>query len=261
MIRGRRMLRSAVLGSWLPITLLAGWWYISAHSVNPYFPPLQQILDRLVRIWVHGGISDHLLPSLNRFAVAYVVAVLAGLAIGATLWRLPVLATALHPVIYFLYVLPSVALLPVFMLIFGLGAPMMVAIIIWTAVWPVLLNTVDGLRATDTVKLDLARSMNLSGIQTLRLVVIPSASPQIFAGMRTALQYGVILMVVSEFAGATEGIGYFILHAQQTYRTLDMWTGVLILGVVGSILNFLFIRIERRILRWHYHARTGLSLV
>jgi ABC-type nitrate/sulfonate/bicarbonate transport system permease component len=138
---------------------------------------------------------------------------------------------------------------------------MKVWIIFFTAVWPVLLNSVDGLRGTDSVKLDLARSMNLTTLQTLRLVVLPSAAPQIFAGLRTALQFGIILMVVSEFAAATQGIGYFILYAQQTFRTMDMWTGIIVLGVVGSILNFLFLRLERRVLQWHYRARTALNLV
>jgi ABC-type nitrate/sulfonate/bicarbonate transport system permease component len=261
MIRARRMALTLVLGVWLPIVLIAAWWFGSANSFSPYFPPLSNILDRLQKVWFFDGITEDLLPSLGHLAVGYLLAAVVGIGVGALLWRLPPLATALHPVIYFLYVLPSPALLPAVMLIFGLGSAMKIWIIFFTAVWPVLLNTVDGLRGTDGVKLDLARTMNLSTLQTLRLVVVPSAAPQIFAGLRTALQFGIILMVVSEFAAATQGIGYFILYAQQSFRSLDMWTGIIVLGVVGSLLNLLFLRLERRVLSWHYRARTALSQV
>jgi ABC-type nitrate/sulfonate/bicarbonate transport system permease component len=261
MTRAWRLAGTLVLGIWLPIALITAWWYGSADSLDPYFPALQIILKRLADLWFFDGIVQNLLPSLSHLAVGYVFAGVVGIGVGAILWRLPSLAAALHPVIYFLYVLPSPALLPAVMLVFGLGTGMKVWIIFFTAVWPVLLNTVDGLRGTDSVKLDLAKSMNLTTLQTLRLVVIPSAAPQIFAGLRTALQFGIILMVVSEFAAATQGIGYFILYAQQTFRITDMWTGILVLGVVGSILNFLFLRLERRVLQWHYRARTALNRV
>lgn len=261
MTPARRIVLTLLLGVWLPILLVALWWDESADSLSPYFPPLQTILTQLKAVWFWDGIIENLVPSLEHLVGGYLLAAAVGIGVGAILWRLPALATALHPVIYFLYVLPSPALLPAVMLIFGLGTAMKVWIIFFTAVWPVLLNTVDGLRGTDSVKLDLARSMNLSTLQTLRMVVIPAASPQIFAGFRTALQFGIILMVVGEFAAATQGIGYFILYAQQSFRVTDMWTGIIVLGVVGSILNFLFLRLERWVLRWHYRARTALNLV
>ena len=261
MTRAGRLAVTLLLGIWLPIALIAYWWVSSADSFDPYFPSLQIILTRLTDLWIWTGVTTDLLPSLGHLALGYLFAAVVGIGIGALLWRLPPLATALHPVMYFLYVLPSPALLPAVMLLFGLGTAMKVWIIFFTAVWPILLNTVDGMRATDTVKLELARSMNLSTFQTLVRVVIPSASPQIFAGLRTGLQFGIILMVVSEFAAATSGIGYFILYAQQTFRITDMWTGIIVLGVVGSILNFLFLRLERRVLRWHYRARTALNRV
>lgn len=259
MIRARRVALTTLLGIWLPIVLVVLWWYTSADSLSPYFPPLETILTQLKAVWFFDGVIENLLPSLGHLAVGYLLATVVGITAGALLWRLPVLATAAHPVIYFLYVLPSPVLLPAVMLLFGLGTAMKVWIIFFTAVWPVLLNTVDGLRGTDPVKLDLAASMQLSTVETLRYVVIPSASPQIFAGLRTALQFGIILMVVSEFAAATEGIGYFILYAQQAFRVTDMWTGIIVLGVVGSLLNFLFLRLERRVISWHYRARTALN--
>jgi ABC-type nitrate/sulfonate/bicarbonate transport system permease component len=261
MIRARRLIGTLLLGIWLPIALVALWWITSANSINTYFPPLQTILTRLTEVWFPDGIVDNLLPSLRNLAYGYLLAAVVGIAVAALLWRVPALTRAFHPVIYFLNVLPSPALLPAVILLFGLGVSMKVWIIFFTVVWPVLLNSIDGMRGTDPVKLDVARALNLTTLQTLRRVVLPAAAPQIVAGLRTGLQFGIILMVVSEFAAATSGIGYFILYAQQTFRVTDMWTGIIVLGIVGSILNYLFLRVERRVLRWHYRSRTALNLV
>jgi sulfonate transport system permease protein len=255
----RRYVGTVAIGVWLPILLIAWWWVGSAGSTSNFFPPLAEILARLRELWFFDHATSDLLPSLGNLALGYVLAAVVGIAGGALLWRLPRLADAAHPVIYFLYVLPSPALLPAVILIFGIGTTMKVWIIFFTAVWPVLLNTVDGMRGTDGVKLDLARTLRMGTASTLWRVVLPAASPQIVAGLRTALQFAIILMVVSEFAAATSGIGYFILYAQQTFAVTDMWTGILVLGVVGSLLNFLFLRLERRVLRWHHRARTPLT--
>ncbi|GAB3365393.1 ABC transporter permease [Modestobacter lapidis] len=253
-------LRSLLVHLWLPVALIALWWVASASSTSPFFPPLSEIVGRLQELWFFEHTRSDLLPSLRNLALGYAAAAVIGISAGALLWRVRPIATAAHPVIYFLYVLPAPALLPAVILIFGIGVEMKVWIIFFTCVWPVLLNTLDGMRGTDKVKLDVASALRLNTWDTMRRVVLPAASPQIFAGLRTALAFGIILMVVSEMAAATQGIGYFILYAQQTFETLDMWTGILVLGIAGSILNFLFLRIERRLLRWHYQARQALQV-
>jgi ABC-type nitrate/sulfonate/bicarbonate transport system permease component len=252
--------RSVAVALWLPVALVALWWVSSARSTSNFFPPLSTILDQLGALWFPDHIVSDLLPSLRNLALGYLLAAVVGIAVGALLWRVRALATAVHPVIYFLYVLPAPALLPAVILVFGIGVQMKVWIIFFTCVWPVLLNTLDGMRGTDKVKLDVAATLRLGTWGTMRRVVLPAASPQIAAGLRTALAFGIILMVVSEMSAATEGIGYFILYAQQTFQTTSMWTGILVLGIVGSILNFLFLRLERRLLRWHYQARRALQV-
>ncbi|MDX6317558.1 MAG: hypothetical protein QOD35_958 [Nocardioidaceae bacterium] len=255
-----RGVRSAVVGLWLPVLLIALWWVSSASSTSNFFPPLSTILTQLRELWFFDHTTTDLLPSLRNLLIGYVLAAVVGIAAGALLWRVKALATAVHPLIYFLYVLPAPALLPAVILVFGIGVEMKVWIIFFTCIWPVLLNTLDGMRGTDRVKLDVAATLRLGTWGTMRRVVLPAASPQIAAGLRTALAFGIILMVVSEMSAATEGIGYFILYAQQTFQTTSMWTGILVLGIVGSILNFLFLRLERRLLRWHYSARRALQV-
>lgn len=255
-----RGLRTLAVHLWLPAALIALWWVGSASSTSNFFPPLSTILSHLADLWFFDHARSDLLPSMRNLALGYVLAIIVGIAGGALLWRVRAIATAVHPVIYFLYVLPAPALLPAVILVFGIGVEMKVWIIFFTCVWPILLNTLDGMRGTDRVKLDVAAVLRLGTWGTMRRVVLPAASPQIFAGLRTALAFGIVLMVVSEMSAATQGIGYFILYAQQTFQTTNMWTGILVLGIVGSILNFLFLRVERRLLRWHYQARRALQV-
>lgn len=252
-----RARRAIVLGSfiWLPIVLIVAWWVSSSTSTVVFFPPLSKILDRLQELWIFDHTLSDLLPSLANLAAGYTFAVVVGVLIGAILWRFRSVAVATHPIIYFLYVLPSPALLPVFLLIFGLGSGMKIAIIFLTCLWPVLLNTIDGMRSTDSIKLDVAKTLQLGKFQTLRMVVFPAASPQVAAGMRSSLAFGIVIMIVSEMVAATQGIGYFILLSQQTFATVNMWTGILVLAVVGSVLNLLFVVGEKRVLRWHFQAR------
>jgi ABC-type nitrate/sulfonate/bicarbonate transport system permease component len=245
-----------LLGSvWLFAALVGLWWLATAHSTSPYFPPLSQIVSELWKVWVFHGIRVDLAPSLEHLAVGYALAGVLGIALGALFWRVRVAKESLSPLVYFLYVLPAPALLPAFILLFGIGSSMKIAIIAFAAIWPVLFNTIDGMDGVDPVKLDTARSLGLSRSQTLRSVVLPGASPQIAAGLRNSLQVGILLMVVSEMVASTAGIGYFILNAQQSFEAVDMWTGIIVLGIVGSLLNLIFVLVERGALRWYYGER------
>jgi ABC-type nitrate/sulfonate/bicarbonate transport system permease component len=249
----RGLRRLAML--WLFAVLVVVWWVWSAGSSSPFFPPLQEIVHRLYDLWVVGDARKHLASSLQNFTFGYAIAGLAGVGLGALLWMLGSAREAISPFMYFLYVLPAPVLIPAAMTIFGIGAAMKVVIIAFAAVWPTLLNTLDGMRGVDPLKLDTARVLGMSGFRVVRSVVLPAALPQIVAGLRNSLQVAIILMVVSELVASTSGIGYFILNAQQSFSFVDMWTGIIVLALIGSVLNLLFVAIEDRVLFWHYGAR------
>lgn len=242
-------------GLWLFVLLVALWWVLTAGSTSPYFPSLSTIVSELWKLWVFQDARVHLAPSLEHLAAGYVLAGVLGVAIGTLFWRVRAAKDSLSPLVYFLYVLPAPALLPAFIVLFGIGSFMKIAIIAFAALWPVLFNAIDGMESIDPVKLDTARSLGLSRRQTLRWVVLPGATPQIAAGLRNSLQVAILLMVVSEMVASTAGIGYFILNAQQSFESVDMWTGIIVLGIVGSLLNFIFVAVERVVLRWYYGER------
>lgn len=240
---------------WLPVLLLVAWWVLSAQSTSPFFPPLQDILVETWNQWVVFGAWTNAVSSIQNLLIGYVLGVLIGLIGGSLLWRLRLLRTAMNPIVYFLYVLPAPALLPAMIAIFGIGDLRKIALIALGAIWPTLLNTLDGMRGIDSVKFDTARVLRVGGWRQYFQLVLPGAGPQIAAGMRASLTVGIILVVVSEMVAANSGIGYFILQAQAEFAIKKMWTGILVLAVVGTALNYLFMFAERLILRWYYRSR------
>jgi ABC-type nitrate/sulfonate/bicarbonate transport system permease component len=241
----------------VPLLALVLWGLLSANSDTYYFPPLTDILSTFADTWVFERVGSDVVPSLVRmglgFAIAVVVAVAAGLLLGLS--RRARLAAA--PIVEFLRAIPPPALLPFAILVIGVGNSMKVFIIAFVCIWPILLNTVDGVRGIDPTLDDTTRVYGISSRDRLWRVMLPAASPQIFAGMRTSLSLALILMVISEMVASTNGIGYFVLQSQRTFAIPEMWSGILLLGILGYVLNGGFMLIERRLLRWHRGARAS----
>lgn len=240
---------------WLFVVLFLVWWFWSAGSKSLYFPPLSQILKSVWDQWVIGPARAQLATSLEHLLVGYVIAGLVGIGVGALLWSLRYLRDATSPYLYFLYVLPAPVLVPAAMTLFGIGFTMKVVLIAFAAVWPTLLNTLDGMSGVDQVKLDTARVLGVSPAGRVLRVVLPAAAPQIVAGLRNSLQVAIILMVVSEWQAASDGIGYYISNAQQSFDYVGMWSSFIVLAIIGIIANLLFVAAENRALHWHYGAR------
>ena len=249
-----RVLKSA-WRLWFFAGLIVLWWFLSANSTSTFFPPLKDIVHTFYKMWIVGDSAQTLRPSLGHFVVGYAISSVLGIAAGVLLWKLPRTVTAVSPLLYFIYVIPAAAILPAVAALMGYGMKMKVTIIVLAAVWPTLLNTLDGMRSIDPIRLDSAKVMHMSLLHTVRSVVIPNAMPQIMAGLRNSLQVAVIMMVVSELIASTSGIGFFILDAQQRFAITEMWTGVIVLALVGCVLTLLFVAVERVVLRWYLLAR------
>lgn len=255
MKQGSRQIGLTALGIAVPVLLLTLYAVWAGPRDDLFFPPLGEILATFFEDWIGERLTGDIWPSVRRlllgFFIAAIVAVTLGTALGLS--RSARLATA--PIVEFFRALPPPALLPLTILVLGVGDTAKVFLIALVCVFPILLNTMAGVGGIDPVLKETARMYGIRPIDQLFHVIIPGALPSIFAGLRTSLSLAVILMVISEFVAATNGIGYAIWQAKRLFDISEMWAGILLLGILGYGLNMLLIMVERRVLAWHHGAR------
>ena len=247
--------RRLLLAAGLPLALLVLWWVASADSQSFYLPPLRQILEAFASVWLGARLVDDVLPSVARLLTGFALAGLAGVTLGVMVGSSPRLRAACEPVLEFLRAIPPPVLVPIFILVAGIGTAMKVLVIVSGCLWPVLLNTVEGVRARDEVLEDTCRAYGIRGQARLRHLVLRAASPQIVTGMRQALSIGIILMVISEMFAASSGLGFTIVQFQRGFAIPEMWSGILLLGLLGVVLSFGFRLVENRVLSWYHGLR------
>lgn len=250
----------------LPLAILIACWEAATRvSESPFFPPPSEIVQRMRDMWLSGS-ADHLyfsakagdsiVPSLGRMFVALALSIVVGVVLGMALGRSQKALAYLQPLLQFARVIPPPTLVPVFIVIFELGTQMQVASIIFSAIWPVLLNTADGARSVDRVQMDTAESFRLSAFDRMRFVIFPSALPKIFAGVRLALSLSLILMVFSELLpGTSDGLGFELTNAQSQSDLPTIWAVIVLLGILGYLFNTILLAVERRVLARHRGAR------
>lgn len=245
---------------WLTALVLGIWQAVAYWHHSPFFPPFLRIFERMVHLWFSGPVdhlfvttqfNDDLGTSAQRLAegwgLAVAIGVLAGIALGS--WRH--LAAFFGPLMRFSMSVPVTAVLPIAVVLFGINNRMNVFLIAFGTVWTVLVHTMDGVQGADEATLLAARSLRLGPTRHFFSVLLPAASPRIFAGLRVSVGIAVVLMVISELFAATNGIGYFLVYSQKTFAYLNMWAAILIIGLLGIALNGAFSLVERRVLSWY----------
>jgi ABC-type nitrate/sulfonate/bicarbonate transport system permease component len=239
----------------LPVVLVAVWWFASAGSTDFYFPPLARILEVFPNTWFGPRLVDDVLPSLGRLAVGYAAALAGGVGLGMLIGSSRTLRALVEPLLEFLRAIPPPVLVPILVLVAGIGNTMKILVIVSGCLWPILLNTVEGVRAVDEVLADTCRTYRIRGRLRWWHLVLRSASPQIVTGARQALSIGIILMVISEMFTASSGLGYTVIQFKDGFKIPQMWSGVILLGLLGVLLSALFRLAEHRVLGWYHGIR------
>ncbi|GMA32825.1 ABC transporter permease [Litorihabitans aurantiacus] len=229
---------------------LAAWFLLSASSENVYFPPLATILERAWTYWPTAEGLGHLGASLRTLGAGLGIGVALGLLLGLLLGQSRAVEQTVSPALEFARAVPATALIPFAMMIFGVGDEMKVFLIALGCLWPVLLNTADGVRRRDRTLTDSARAFRITGVQRQAYVVLPAALPRALVGVRLAIPLALILMVTSEMVGAQRGLGFVITQAQATFQLVSMWSGIVVLGLLGLALTSAWAVLERSLLRW-----------
>lgn len=231
------------------LLFIACWWLLSRDSENPFFPPLHDLLgDAWDYWWSDAGLRD-LRATLTNIIGGLGIGIASGIALGLLMSQQRLAYLALMPAVELLRCMPNVILLPITISIFGIGQEMKIFNIALVVMWPVLVNTIDGYRSIPQQWLQTARVFSLSAGATRRNVIVPALLPRILTGIHIAIPLSLVIAVTSEMVGATTGIGSVILNAQYTFDVRRMWSGVLLLGLLGYLLNAGFSIARRQILQ------------
>ena len=256
-----RGLKSLAEQAWLPIVLVIVWWFASdwwwsttTDSKKAFLPPLSRIWDAFIEEAQSGDLGVNFVASMRNIALGLLVGVVVGIAIGTVVGRSRAARAILNPYLQFARSVPQVALVPIIIGAFGITwVPKIWAIAI-ACIWPILLNTVDGIRAIDPAVRDMTKAYRLTSGHELFRVVLPAALPQIMAGIRVSLGVAVVVMVVSEIYGSTEGLGYFINYEKGLYRGPETWMATILVGLIGYGLSLAFLVVEKFTLRWYHES-------
>jgi ABC-type nitrate/sulfonate/bicarbonate transport system permease component len=235
------------------IALLLAFWQLSAMYLvkSPTWPTVTRIFEAWLENVADGTLLKHLLATFWRQMLGYGLAVLLGVGLGLAMGYFRPLYNLFEPLVEVLRPIPGPAYLPVLVLFVGIGHEMKVVLILLASFFPILLNTYSGVRSIDRVQFDTARTLGLTTLQTIRELVLPAASPQILTGMRISLAISLILAILGEMIVSNDGLGYFTLLAQRTFKVPEMYAGIFTLAIFGYALNRIFLAVEARLIAWH----------
>ena len=215
-----------------------------------FLPPLSEVLVATADLAVGGQLWAHVSASLSRALAGFVVAVAVAVPLGLLIaWYRPV-SDLLLPLLELFRNTAALALLPVFVLILGIGEASKVALVVFACTFPILLSTVTGVRTVDPLLVKAAVSLGFGPLALFRKVVLPAAVPSVFTGIRMAGAASILVLVAAEMVGAQSGLGYLINSSQLNFQIHDMYAGILSIALLGVTLNGALVALERRWSRW-----------
>ncbi|WP_200847183.1 ABC transporter permease [Microbacterium sp. 18062] len=259
-VQSRSSVRATLwrLNSLTGIAVFVAVWEILPRlgAMNPsQVPPFSDVVARLGRLLTEGQFWSLLGSTMSTWAIGLAYAVVLGFVLGFLIGVTPGARDLTHTTIEFLRPIPSVALIPVVTLIFGLKAEAGIALITWAAMWPILLQTQYGLDDIDVVARDTARSYRFGPRMTLGELIIPTLLPYLFTGLRLSAAIALVLGVTAEMVLGVKGLGNEIMLAQGALDTPKLYALVLVIGVIGVLINIATRGAERRTLHWHASVR------
>jgi ABC-type nitrate/sulfonate/bicarbonate transport system permease component len=238
---------------WIAFSFLLLIWEFGSR-LNPalqlYIPPVSRILSTLAELVFSGPIVNHLMVTMTRFLQGYLLAAFMAVTLGTMLGYFRFVHSLFEAVIEFLRPMPSVAIIPVAVLLLGIGDAMIVAVTVYASLWPILINTIDGVRHIERTLIDTGRTFGLSPRKILWQVVLPAAAPYILTGLRISLSIALILVTTAEMVAGSKGLGFFILDEERSMNSANMYAGIILVAVLGYLLNRLFLVCEGWAINW-----------
>jgi len=245
-----------ILSDWLGVIGVVGFflaWELSTRFeiLNPFFfPPFTKIIAKGYELFANGTIWEHMWFSLTNFLIGFVVSVALGVAIGIPMGWYKTVSKTFDPLLSGVYATPLIALLPLIIMMFGLGAISKIIMTVLAAVFPILINTMAGIANTDHRLITMARAFGAKDSTIFLKVSVPGSLPFIVAGMRVALGRALVYIVVAEQYGAATGLGYLSSVAAQRFQMAAMFVPIVIIAALGAGLNELLKMVESRLEKW-----------
>ena len=232
-----------------------GIWELWAGAENSFLVPTpSEVAERAWDVWPSSGFLSEVGESMKRYAVGFALAAAIGIALGLLVGTSHAAGRTLEPFLEFMRAVPAIAIVPAAIIVLGLGDASRIAVIAFGLCFPILVNTAEGVRAVPSEVRDTASMLHVGRVERMVHIYIPAALPSIMAGLRIAVSLGLVLVVVSEFVGEQNGLGYYLIIQQSEFDYPELYAGILFLGLLGYVLNRLFLVAERRLLAWHYRA-------
>ena len=255
---GRKWLRTILLGAVVPILLVILWEQL-VRITGTRLIPRPHAVALMMWDFVFGGIYDdafsktfhlHLWESVKRVYLGFFIAAITAVPLGLLIGRVPLMRALFDPLFALLRPVPVTAWLPLSMIFFGLGPNAAIFLVFLGAFYPILLNTVFGVRSADQRLFEAAAMLGCSGSQLFRAVVLPAALPTIFNGLRIGLSFAWILIVVGEMTGVPTGLGAVIMDGRNLSRTDLVICGMIIIGIAGFLSDRLVLSLNNKLLAW-----------
>lgn len=220
--------------------------------INPIFiPPPSVILAKIIELLLSGELLVHIGSSLERAIVGFLIALAVALPLGFLIggW-FKTFETAVDPLLQVLGQANPFTLFPVFMALLGIGELSKIGIIYWVCQWPILFNTVSGIKSVDPVFIKVGRSMGLSKFGLFKKVLLPAAMPAVFTGIRMSAVFAFFMLIGAEMIGAHSGLGYLIIQSEATFQMQKMYAAIVTVALLGIAINYIMLKIERKAMNW-----------
>ena len=213
-------------------------------------PPISKIAKGGYKLFSTGKILNDIWDSLRRVLLGFSIAMLIGIPVGVLIGYYETFSDIVTPLVNIFRQVPAMALYPVFLLFFGIGEESKIAIVFWVSLWPILLNTVSGVKHVDKLLIKAARSMGATNLRILFTVIVPGIIPQLMTGIRLGAGSAVVSLVAAEMIGARSGLGFMVTNTQYNFQIPEMYVSILTIAMLGILINNTLVYTEKRISFW-----------
>jgi len=215
-----------------------------------FFPTFTEVASAWWHMLITNELFSHFSASITRSIAGFGLAIAFAIPLGLVIGWYPIARDLLNPILELFRNTAALALLPVFILLLGIGETSKIAIVFFACIWPILLNTIAAVRNVDPLLIKSARSMNISSFALFYKVILPASIPTMFTGIRMAGTGAILVLIAAEMVGAKEGLGYFITYSQYNFMIPEMYAGIVTISILGLFINYGLLALEKRLSRW-----------